>query len=192
MFLFFDTETTGFPKRWGAPCTDTDNWPRLVQMAWERYDADEQRLSGEVHIVRPLGFTIPKDAERVHGISTAQALLEGRALGEVLTAFSAALAESAVLVAHNLAFDECVVGAEFVREGMPWDLRRKTKICTMKASTDYCRLPGRNGYKYPSLSELYYTLFRRRLDDAHRADTDVRACAECFFELKRRGVIRLP
>jgi len=189
MYLVFDTETTGFPKRWGAPCTETESWPRLVQIAWERYGADEQRLSGEAHIVRPLGFTIPREAERVHGISTARALREGHALSDVLTAFSAALAESAVLVAHNLAFDEGVVGAEFVRAGMSWDLRRKTKICTMKASTEYCRLPGRNGYKYPSLSELYFALFRRRLDEAHRADTDVRACAECFLELKRRGVI---
>jgi len=190
MYLFFDTETTGFPLRWGAPCADTANWPRLVQIAWARYDADERHLASEVHIVRPLGFSIPRDAERVHGISTARALLEGSALGEVLARFSAVLAESAVLVAHNLAFDECVVGAEFVREGIPWDLHQKTKICTMKASTDYCRLPGRSGYKYPSLAELYYTLFRRRLDEAHRADSDVRACVECFFELKRRGVIR--
>ena len=190
MYLFFDTETTGFPARWSAPCTDTANWPRLVQIAWVRCDADGQRLDGETHLVRPLGFSIPKDAERVHGISTARALLEGDALGEVLDAFSAALARSEVVVAHNIDFDECVVGAEFVREGKATDLHRMTKICTMKASTDYCRLPGRSGFKYPSLSELYFTLFRRPLDEAHRAEADVNALVECFFELKRRGVIR--
>lgn len=192
MYLFFDTETTGFPARWDAPCSDTANWPRLVQIAWARCDAAGQQLDSDVHLVRPLGFSIPKDAERVHGISTARALLEGDALGEVLDAFSAALAQSAVVVAHNIAFDECVVAAEFTREGKTTDLRGMTKICTMKASTEYCRLPGRNGYKYPSLSELYYTLFRRTLDEAHQADADVKACMQCFFELKRRGVIRTP
>jgi len=34
MYLFFDTETTGLPKKWKAPITDLDNWPRLVQLAY--------------------------------------------------------------------------------------------------------------------------------------------------------------
>jgi DNA polymerase-3 subunit epsilon len=188
MYLFFDTETTGFPERWDAPCTDTANWPRLVQVAWMSCDADGRPLDQQVHIVRPLGFSIPRDAERVHGISTAQALLEGSSLGEVLDAFAAALEPSSVLVAHNIAFDECVLTAEFVREGRPFSLAGKTKICTMKGSTDYCRLPGRRGYKYPSLAELYYCLFEQTLAGTHRADADVRACMECFFELQRRRV----
>jgi DNA polymerase III epsilon subunit-like protein len=192
MYLVFDTETTGFPARWDAPCTDTANWPRLVQIAWVRAGADGQPLDEQVHIVRPFGFSIPKDAERVHGISTAQALLEGSALGEVLDLFSAALDQSSVIVAHNIAFDECVVAAEFAREGRRFDLAGKSKVCTMKGSTDYCRLPGRNGYKYPTLAELYYTLFRRTLAETHRADADVRSCLECFFELKRRGVLPAP
>ena len=33
-YLFFDTETTGLPKNWKAPVTDTENWPRIVQIAW--------------------------------------------------------------------------------------------------------------------------------------------------------------
>ena len=27
MYLIFDTETTGLPKRWDAPLNDLDNWP---------------------------------------------------------------------------------------------------------------------------------------------------------------------
>ena len=34
IYLFFDTETTGLPKSWKAPVTDTENWPRIVQIAW--------------------------------------------------------------------------------------------------------------------------------------------------------------
>ena len=26
MYLIFDTETTGLPKKWNAPLTDSDNW----------------------------------------------------------------------------------------------------------------------------------------------------------------------
>src|SRR5512136_659363 len=102
MYLFLDTETTGFPARWDAPCADTANWPRLVQIAWVRADAGGQLLDEQVHVVRPLGFSIPKDAERIHGISTARALLEGSALREVLDAFAAALEPATVIVAHNI------------------------------------------------------------------------------------------
>ncbi len=38
MYLIFDTETTGLPKRWDAPITDTDNWPRAVQIAWQLHE----------------------------------------------------------------------------------------------------------------------------------------------------------
>ena len=33
MFLTFDTETTGLPKIFKADVSDSDNWPRLVQLA---------------------------------------------------------------------------------------------------------------------------------------------------------------
>jgi hypothetical protein len=31
-YLFFDTETTGVPKDYKAPSSDTDNWPRLQEL----------------------------------------------------------------------------------------------------------------------------------------------------------------
>ena len=40
MYLIFDTETTGLPKKFNAPITDLDNWPRLVQLAYLVYDFD--------------------------------------------------------------------------------------------------------------------------------------------------------
>lgn len=40
MFLIFDTETTGLPKKWKAPLDDFDNWPRMVQLAWQCHDIE--------------------------------------------------------------------------------------------------------------------------------------------------------
>ena len=40
MFLVYDTETTGLPGNYKAPLTDSENWPRLVQLAWQLHDAD--------------------------------------------------------------------------------------------------------------------------------------------------------
>ena len=40
MFTFFDTETTGLPKNFNAPLSDSENWPRMVQIAWQVHDDD--------------------------------------------------------------------------------------------------------------------------------------------------------
>jgi len=58
----------------------------------------------------------------------------------------------------------------------------------MKSSVAYCKIPGNYGYKWPSLKELYSKLFGRTLEGVHNALTDVKACALCYFELKKRRI----
>ena len=58
----------------------------------------------------------------------------------------------------------------------------------MTGTKEICRIPGQYGYKWPSLSELHQTLFGTGFEEAHDAGADVAACADCFLELKRRGV----
>ena len=69
MYLIFDTETTGLPKRWNAPITDTDNWPRCIQIAWQLHDEWGNLIEACDYLVKPNGFDIPYDAEKIHGIS---------------------------------------------------------------------------------------------------------------------------
>lgn len=190
MYLFFDTETTGLPGRWNAPVTDVDNWPRLVQLAWIMYDTQGQILESRDALIRPEGFVIPAEVSRLHGITTAMALEKGEPLREVLEQFSDKIDAAYALVGHNISFDECIVGAEFERQRMMSSLFLKPKYCTMKSSTDYCKLPGKKGFKSPRLSELHQMLFGCGFDNAHNALADVEATAKCFWELKRRGVIR--
>src|SRR5699024_12595594 len=73
MYLIFDTETTGLPKRFDAPYTDIDNWPRCIQIAWQLHDEMGHVIEHEDFIIRPDGFNIPYDSEKIHGISTALA-----------------------------------------------------------------------------------------------------------------------
>jgi len=189
-YLVFDTETNGLPRDWKAPVTDTSNWPRLVQLAWAVYDAQGQVQERCCHIIRPDGFVIDEAAALIHGISHERAMREGVRLSQVLDAFVLRLHEAELLVAHNIDFDAKIVGAELYRASLPMRLDHKAQLCTMQASTSYCRLPGRYGsYKWPTLMELHTALFDRSFDGAHDALVDVDACARCFFELRSRGVV---
>ena len=60
----------------------------------------------------------------------------------------------------------------------------------MKLSTDYCKLPGKKGFKSPRLAELHQVLFGSGFDNAHNALADVEATARCFWDLKNRKVIK--
>lgn len=189
MYLFFDTETTGLPKSWKAPVTQLHNWPRLVQLAWALYDNEGNLRAQKDQIIKPVGFRIPIGASRVHGITTERAMEEGENLMEVLTEFEEKIKESTFLVAHNMSFDEKIMGAEFLRNGFQNWIPYKNTICTMKASTDFCRIPGNYGYKWPKLEELYFHLFGEDFSDAHNAAADIAATSRCFWELKRIGIL---
>ncbi|MFN0016165.1 MAG: 3'-5' exonuclease [Saprospiraceae bacterium] len=189
MYLFFDTETTGLPRNWKAPVNDTANWPRMVQLAWMLYQPDGTLVESNNHIIFPKGFTIPADAVAVHGISTERARAIGEDLAGILDLFEGLVKKAAVLVAHNIRFDEKIVGAEYIRAGRLDFLASKAKICTMDSGTDYCRIPGPYGYKWPKLSELHQKLFRTAFEEAHNAEADIAATARCFWEMKRLGLV---
>src|SRR5690554_1321198 len=106
MYLIFDTETTGLPRNFAAPITDLDNWPRLVQLAWQRHDETGKLISSGNYIIRPEGFTIPFNSEKIHGISTQRAQEEGEDLSLVLKKFRDEIAKAQFLIGHNVGFDE--------------------------------------------------------------------------------------
>jgi len=190
MFLAFDTETAGLPRDWAAPVTDVHNWPRLVQIAWLCFDDSGAELASCEHIIKPDGFVITRQASNVHGITTKRALAEGVDLQPVLVEFSEAVSSADMLVAHNVDFDTKVVGAELLRAGMANAFDGKTLRCTMRESTDHCRLPGRRGYKWPTLTELHEILFGAGFEGAHGALADARASMLCFLKLRELRSIR--
>ena len=116
MFLIFDTETTGLPLLKNAPLTNFDNWPRMVQIAWQLHDELGNFVEAQNHIVRPDGFEIPINAKMVHGISTEYALEHGEPLTDVLNMFLEAAKKAKYLVGHNINFDLSIVGCEFLRD----------------------------------------------------------------------------
>ncbi len=191
MYLIFDTETTGLPKRWDAPITDTNNWPRCVQIAWQLHDEMGKLIEHQDYLVQPDGYNIPYDAERIHGISTELAQADGVSLAEVLEKFNIALSKTMFIVGQNLGFDINIMGCEFHRLGIesPMATLPVLDTCT-EVTASLLRLPGGRGgkFKLPTLTELHQYLFQVPFNEAHNATADVEATTRCFFELIRTEV----
>lgn len=82
-----------------------------------------------------------------------------------------------------------MVGAELYRLGIADTVSTARSLDTMVAATDYCKIPGVYGYKWPKLIELHRKLFGCDFEDAHDAMADITATKKCFFEMKRRRLI---
>jgi DNA polymerase-3 subunit alpha len=193
MYLIFDTETTGLPRNYNAPITDTDNWPRCIQIAWQLHDEMGRMIEHQDYLVKPEGFNIPYDAERIHGISTELAAEQGITLAEVLEKFNVALAKSKFIVGQNVGFDVNIMGCEFHRFGVANSLAELPVLdtCT-EVTADLLKLPGGRGgrFKLPTLTELHSYLFGVPFSEAHNATADVEATTRCFLELIKREVFK--
>lgn len=191
MYLIFDTETTGLPRDWNAPLTDLDNWPRAVQIAWQLHDEMGKLIEARDYLIKPIGFDIPYDAERIHGISTQLAMEQGVEMAGVIEEFNQALEKAKFVVGQNIGFDINIMGAEFLRAGVATGMHEMPVLdtCT-EVTAEMCKIPGGRGgkFKLPTLTELHEFLFQVPFGEAHNATADVEATTRCFFELVRREV----
>ncbi|TCP23569.1 DNA polymerase III alpha subunit [Tenacibaculum skagerrakense] len=188
MYLIFDTETTGLPKSWNAPITDTDNWPRAIQIAWQLHDEMGNLIEHNDFLIKADGFNIPFDAERVHGISTDLANEQGILLQEGLELFKEALSKAKFVVGQNVGFDVNIMACEFYRLGIENNLESLPVLDTCTEETAaMCQIPGGRGgkFKLPTLTELHEHLFGVGFNEAHNATADVEATTRCFLELLR-------
>ena len=205
MFLIFDTETTGLPKDFSAPISDTENWPRCIQLAWQLHNSLGELIETKNYIIRPDGFSIPFNSEKIHGISTDRAIKEGWPINLVLKEFANALSKSKYFIGHNILFDLNIIFSEYFRVNDIYSIEKqdtfflvkkdsfvwKTLDTMTEKTAQYCKILGGRGgkYKYPKLTELYIKLFGEDFQEAHNASADVAATARVFFELLRIGEI---
>lgn len=196
--LIFDTETSGLvDRRFEA---EDPEQPDVVQLAALLCSDDGGVLSTLSCLVRPDLKAIQPGAAKVHGITQAKANAHGLEAPPVLAAFGAMVERADVLVAHNLAFDALVLRTAWYR-AFGADFRErlygKRAFCTMKAMTPVCKILSSRSkhkadYKWPKLSECIDFLFGERLEGAHDALVDARACGRIYFELQRRKAAGEP
>lgn len=200
--LFYDTETTGLPL-FSEP-SDHPDQPHIVQLAAALVNMDTRRIISSIDVmIRPDRWVIPEQAAQVHGITTEMAgdlgIPESQALDAFLSLWG--YAGSRTRIGHNESFD-----ARIIRIGIKrWidtrpenadlvfpfsDQWKEGKAeCTQKISTPIVKAPptekmiaaGRTGHKSANLGEAYEFFTGKKLEGAHSAMVDVKACMDVYF-----------
>jgi len=185
--LVVDTETSGMPESVEAQPGVDGRWPYLLQIAWQIWDWDQQRIKSEAYYLYEPEFRIQPSAQAIHGIQLHTLKEKGHSRQRVLRQLLDDLQTyRPLIVGHFVAFDSKMLQVGLLRAGLPNVLPQYTHFCTMRASTDYKRFPNHN---YPSLEQLYYGLFRSYMEKQHDAAYDAEITGRCFFELLRKGDI---
>lgn len=188
--LFIDTETTGFPN-WDIPASDARQC-RAVQFAAILAD-DAGVPKAEISALVSIGpnLEIPEEATKVHGITTDDVRRHGISEVAAVEVLDSLAMGCKIIVAHNVDFDISVIRLMYDRLNrgklVPFtsDLElMPRRFCTMKSSTNICKLPGKYGYKWPKLIEAYRHFFNEDFEGAHDALADVRACMRLYFKLQ--------
>lgn len=183
----WDTETTGFATKGG----DITQQPYIVQFAaieWELIDGVYTEIARHDILIKPR-TSIPFAASQVHGIYDRD--VEHRDyIDTYLDEIIQVLNRNDIVAGHNIEYDEQILSFELERTGRIGDYAPQKTICTMRSSTEYCKLQGRGfSYKPPKLAELHKHLFDEWFEGAHNAMVDVEATMRSLIELIRLGVV---
>lgn len=193
--LFFDTETTGLPPRGSKWNENFNDFPYIVSIAWIKGEKEEY------HIIRPIGYEIPEEATKVHGITTEEAIRNGENFADVITKFIQDCLNAGMICGHNIHFDTSIVKANILRfmgqgyyDGYNCEnaLFKGKRIDTMTSTMKWVDARAINGrLKFPNLSELFHRCFPHKDFDAHNALSDVKAVRDCLPILINNELVRL-
>jgi DNA polymerase III subunit epsilon len=156
----FDTETTGLDTREA----------RIVTAFVGVIGAQGEILESHEWLANP-GVIIPEQASAVHGVTTEQAVRDGRAAADVVSEIRHALHDCFTrgipVVAYNASYDFSILHHESLRYGInPLDDPRPIidpLVIDRKVDT------YRKGKRTLQMAAAHYAV---RLDDSHTADAD--------------------
>jgi DNA polymerase-3 subunit epsilon len=194
--LIFDTETTGLPD-WNAPSDDPCQ-PRVTQLCAELFDDETGEVFAAMNfIIKPDGWEIPPDLEKLTGITNEKANAVGVDMAIVLPAFFDLWEKCEQRIAHNESFDMRMIRIELFRDarygqeyadkwkaGKVFDTCKASQGIVNLPPTEKMRATGRFGPKPPNLGEAYRHFTGLELENAHNAAVDVLACKEIYLSLK--------
>lgn len=184
--IFLDTETTGIPI-WKEP-SEQDNQPHLVQIAAELVDAESREVMNSMDvIVRPDGWKIPQETIDLHGITEKIASVQGIPEKEAVQMLLNMHDQAFLRIAHNKTFDERLIRIALKRYFDVAHLSNPQPSDIWKAGEGFCTMwKARKALglkKPPTLSEAYELITGEKLEGAHNAMNDTRACRIIYFGL---------
>ena len=185
MYLIFDSSANGRPKSYKAPLDDSFNWPRLLHLSWIILDKDLKPIEDYDCLVKPEGFSASESALKSHHIDQESLAKSTNSLQEVLEQFKVSVNKSEYVFAHNLQYNEGIVGSEYYRKSISNPLIAADKYCLMHEATYFCKLKGKRGYKWPTLQEMHSIIFKQGYTPSNHARADVIAASRCFIYLKK-------
>lgn len=197
MYLFFDTESTGFPSK--QLDSKHPNQARVIQLAALLLDKDFNEVKTLYTLIKlPEGKTIDEGAFRAHGISTQECNTNGIEMESAFAVFSAMVLGAEYLIAHNIKFDNQMMSieADCLNLSLPF-FKELKPLCTMEVMTPICKLPHKkrnsfgSPFKWPKLQEAYQYIFKEDFTGAHDALSDVRATAKIFQWLVTNNHIKI-
>lgn len=189
--FIFDCETTGFIVPNYGP--ENPHQGRMCQVACLLLDENFREVSSYYALIQlEEHVEINKGAYEKHGISKEMCDRFGVPIQAALIQVDALSCKSTHQVAYNIAFDQGFITHEerMIFGNQNELLKFRNPICTMKLTTDICKIPypsGKAGYKWPKQEEAYKILFNEELVDSHNALADVRACARIYKYLWDEG-----
>lgn len=200
--LAFDTETSGLPL-WSQPSSHPDQ-PRITQLAAKLMIEETRQVLGSMDcIIKPDGWTIPEELQKLTGITMDHAEKFGVPIEHALHLFINLWMGADERVAHNESFDMRMLRIELVRhphystqqiDGLPFAdyWKAAPAYCTASNSTQIINLPPtpamikarRNHAKTPNLGEAYQFFTGQKLEGAHNAMVDVDACIAVYYGIR--------
>lgn len=191
----YDTETTGFPL-FKQPSNHVGQ-PHLVDLCLRLYSAEGELVDEMEAMVRPAGWTIPKSASDVHGITTDMATINGIDEREAVSKFGHMHKRASLRVAHNEAFDARIMRIAIKRyfgDEAADRFKQMPTYCTAVNAKPIMKLPPtekmlktnfKNSFKTPNLAEAFQFFTGREFEGAHRAKADTIGCAEVYFAMQK-------
>ena len=187
----FDTETNGIiPKEYKSQGS-LENFPYMLQLGSITYDSETKMISNIINTIIkiPDSVVIPENVSNINSITKERTINEGVDIENVLDIFNNNVKTSDIIVAHNIDFDINILKMECLRNNKVNELEvlssNKKIFCTMTNGTKICKIKKENSfgkyYKWPTLEELHYYLFGKKLQNMHDAYNDLLICLRCYM-----------
>jgi len=195
--ICFDTETTGLPENRNTSIYETSKWPHVVQLSFMVYDDEKKEIVEEYDEIIKIdeGVILTPKSVEIHGISRDIISERGVPIVDALLAFKRALKSCERCIGHNISFDKRLLIVEAIRnkgfdssDNSYVQFQFKNEFCTMMKSVDICKIEKLRGdgttyFKYPTLIELHFHLFKKTPKNAHNSKVDVLICLRCYCKL---------